>query len=51
MEYRWKTRTDEGEWRPTREEAQEDAIKAKVASRDEWGEFWKGVFTEIETRD
>jgi hypothetical protein len=46
--YRWKTRTAQGVWRTRREAAQDDAIEAGVASRDEWGTFWKGVFTEIE---
>jgi hypothetical protein len=36
MRYRWRTRTDQGEWRDTREEAEADAIEAKVAHRDDY---------------
>lgn len=48
--YRWKTRTRRGRWLPTRDEARKAAVKAGVASWDDFGQFYKDVFTEIEER-
>lgn len=50
--YRWRTPTHKGRWQPTRKEAQEAAVRAGEAHKDEaTGRIYLSVLTEIEERD
>lgn len=46
--WRYRTATKIGRWRATRREAEDAAINARVARRDERGDFYTDVFTIIE---
>ncbi|MEA3044594.1 MAG: hypothetical protein QOH47_2432 [Sphingomonadales bacterium] len=51
MPFRWKTPTRRGRWLPTRKEAGDAAVRAGVASRDEFsGQPYLHVLSEIEEK-